>query len=84
MKSLWENFFFGASSHIYDHHMDGKFQAYDLFEMAHFELAHHFFFLHNIDLLNIHVRSHSIFFFKTYLSLDLFYFLLLATFKPTS
>ena len=28
---LWESFFFGASSYIHDHHLDGKLQAYDLF-----------------------------------------------------
>jgi hypothetical protein len=47
----WESFFFGASSHIHDHHMDGKTQAKDLFEMAHLELAHHFFILHHVDVL---------------------------------
>jgi hypothetical protein len=56
MKSLWENFFFGASSHIYDHHMDGKFQAYDLFEMAHFELALHFF-MASFKLMITHCRT---------------------------
>jgi hypothetical protein len=36
---LWESFFFGASTHILDHHMDGKLQAHDLFEIAHLQLA---------------------------------------------
>jgi hypothetical protein len=30
---LWKSFFFGASLHINDHHMDDKLQAYDLFEI---------------------------------------------------
>ena len=63
--------------------MDGKIQANDLFEMAHLELTHHFFCLHLVDVLKIHMRAHSIFFFKTYLSLDILHFLLLATLKPT-
>ena len=60
--------------------MDGKLQAHDLFEMVHLELALHFFFLYLVDVLKIHMRAHSIFFFKT---LDLLHFLLLATLKPT-
>jgi hypothetical protein len=36
---LWESSFFGASSYIHEHHMNGKFEAYDLFELAHLELA---------------------------------------------
>ena len=35
----------GISSHIHDHHKDGKLQAYDPFEMAHLDLALHFFVL---------------------------------------
>ena len=80
---LWESFLFGASSHIHDHHMDGKLQAYDLFDMSHLELAHHFFFLHYVDVLKIHMRAHLIFFFKTYLSLDILHLILVATLKPT-
>jgi hypothetical protein len=44
--SLWESFFFSASSHIHEHNMNGKLlQAYDLFELAPLELAPHFFLL---------------------------------------
>jgi hypothetical protein len=60
--------------------MDDKFQAYDLFDMSHLELAHHFFFLHYVDVLKIHMRDHLIFFFKTYFLLNL---VLIATLKPT-
>jgi hypothetical protein len=66
-------------SHIHDHHMDGKLQARDSLGMAHLELAHCFLLLHLIDVLKIHMRAHSILFFKTYLSLDF----LLSTLKPT-
>ena len=80
---LWESFFFDACSHIHDHHMDGKLQAYDIFELAHLELAPHFFFLHYVDVLKLHMRAHLIFFFNTYLLLKLRQFLLIATLKPT-
>ena len=49
----------GISSQIHDHHNDGKPQEYDLFEMAHLELAHHFFFLHYVGVLKAHRRYHS-------------------------
>jgi hypothetical protein len=42
---LWERLFFGAYSHIHVQYMDGKLQAYDLFEITHLKLAHHFFSL---------------------------------------
>jgi hypothetical protein len=42
---LWQSFFFGASSHIHKHNMNGKLQAYDSFELALLELAPHFFLL---------------------------------------
>jgi hypothetical protein len=58
--------------------VDGKLQAHDPIEMAHLELAHHFFFLPYVDIL----RDHSIFVFKTYLLVDL-HLLLLTTLKPT-
>jgi hypothetical protein len=39
------------SSHVYHHHMNGKLQAYDLFDMTHLELAFHFFSLLYDDVL---------------------------------
>jgi hypothetical protein len=36
---LWEKYFFGESSHIHEHHKNGKLQAYDLVELAHLKLA---------------------------------------------
>jgi hypothetical protein len=36
-----------------------------LFEIAHLELRHHFFFLHHDDVFKIPMRMHSILFFKT-------------------
>ena len=64
--------------------MDGKLQAYDLFELAHLELALHFFILHHVDVLKLNLRAHFIFIFKTYLTLDiLHHFVLIATLKPT-
>jgi hypothetical protein len=67
----WESIFFGTSSHIHDHHMDGKLQANDLLEMAHLELALHFFILHHVDVLKLTLRDHFIFIFKAYLILDI-------------
>ena len=58
--------------------MDGKLQAYDLFELAHLELALHF-----VDVLKLTLRAHFIFIFKTYLTLDLLHLLLIAILKPT-
>ena len=59
--------------------MDGKLQAYDLFELAHLELA-----LHSDDVLKLTLRAHFIFIFKTYLTLDILHqLLLIATLKPT-
>ena len=62
----------GTSSHIHDYHMDGKLQAPELFDMAQLETcastwssSNHFFYLHNDDVLKVHMRAHSIFFFKT-------------------
>jgi hypothetical protein len=81
---LWESFFFGASSHIHDHHIDDKLQAYDLFELAHLELALHFFILYHVDVLKLTLRAHFIFIFKIYLKLNILHqFLLIATLKPT-
>ena len=60
--------------------MDGKSQSKDLFEMAHLELALHFFILHHVDVLKLNFRAHFICIFKTYLTLDI---LLIATLKPT-
>jgi hypothetical protein len=34
---LWESLFFGTSSLVHYHQMDGKLQAYDFFETAHLE-----------------------------------------------
>jgi hypothetical protein len=42
---LWEKSFFGASSHIHEHHKNGKLQAYHLVELAHLKLAPHSFLL---------------------------------------
>jgi hypothetical protein len=64
---LWKILFFSISSHIHDHHMDRKIKEGDLYEIAHLELAHHFFFLHLVDALKIHMRACPIFFFGTYL-----------------
>ena len=61
--------------------MDSKIQANDLFEMAHLELALHFFILHHVDVLKLTLRAYFIF--KTYLTLDLLHLLLIATLKPT-
>ena len=63
--------------------MDGKGQSKDLFEMAHLELALHFFILHHVDVLKLNLRAHFIFIFKTYLTLDLLHLLLIAILKPT-
>ena len=63
--------------------MDSKIQANDLFEMAHLELALHFFILHHVDVLKLTLRAHFIFIFKTYLTLDLLHLLLIAILKPT-
>ena len=63
--------------------MDGKIQAYDIFEIAHLELALHFFILHHVDVLKLNLRAHFIFIFKTYLTLDLLHLLLIAILKPT-
>ena len=64
--------------------MDGKSQSKDLFEMAHLELALHFFILHHVDVLKLTLRAHFIFIFKTYLTLDILHqFLIIATLKPT-
>jgi hypothetical protein len=80
---LLESFFFGSFSYIHDHHIGGKLQAYDLFKMAHLELAHHLLFLPYVDVLKIHMIAHYIFFFKTYLTLNLLNFVVLSIFKPT-
>ena len=48
---------FGISSHIHDHHKDGKIQAFDPFEMAYLELALHFFFLYHGCLEGTHEIS---------------------------
>ena len=62
--------------------MDGKLQAYDLFELDHLELALHFFILHHVDVLKLNLRDHFIF--KTYLTLNILHqFLLIAMLKPT-
>ena len=73
-----------AYVHIHDLHMDGKLKACDLFKMVHLEVALHFFFLHYVDVLKTLMRAHFIFFFKTYLSLDLLHFLRVATLTPTN
>ena len=69
---LWERLSLGTSSPIHDYHMDGKLQAHELFDMAQLETcastwssSNHFFYLHNDDVLKVHMRAHSIFFFKT-------------------
>jgi hypothetical protein len=69
-------------SHIHDPLLDNKLQSYDLFDMAHLELALHFLYLDSVDVLNIHLRSHSILFFNTNLSLYLVHLILVATFNP--
>ena len=60
--------------------MDGKLQAYDLFELAHLELALYFFILHHVDVLKLTLRAHFIFIFKTYLTLNILHQFLL--FQP--
>jgi hypothetical protein len=54
----WESLFFETSSHIHDHHMDGKFQAYDIFEMTHLEHALHCFSSF-LDVLTIYMLLSS-------------------------
>ena len=41
----------GMFSFIHDHPKDGKLQAYDLFDMAHLDLALHFFIRQNISTI---------------------------------
>jgi hypothetical protein len=47
------------------------------------KLAHHFFFLHYVHVLKIHLTDHYIFVFKTYLSLYDLHSIILTTLKPT-
>jgi hypothetical protein len=82
---LWESFFFDASSHIHDHHMDVKLQEHDLSCMAHLEFARYFFFLHSVDVLKVHMRappSHS-YSSRHTCHLIFFIFFFFATLKPT-
>ena len=48
--------FLVISSYLHEHHKDGKLQSYDLFKMAYFDLALHFFFLYNVGVLKVHKR----------------------------
>jgi hypothetical protein len=57
---LWESLLFVASSHIHGHPKESKLQEHDLLEMVHPKLALHLSFIHYVDALKIHMRSHSI------------------------